>query len=91
MFVVQTETTMSAILESLKQYFENNTDEQIRSDWAEFAKYDSVGSKVNDFMNQSKLLYSEQPNVDNYWGYFCSNQIVTNPKYASDFFLTFKF
>jgi hypothetical protein len=86
LFVVQTQITMSAILESLKQYFENNTDEQIGSDWAEFVKYDSVGPKVDDFMNQSKLLFSEQPNDDNYWDYFFSNQIVTNPKFASDFF-----
>ena len=78
---------MSAILESLKRYFQNNTEEQIRKDWAEFAEYDKVGPKVDDFMTQSKLLFYEQSNINNYWEFFCSNQLVTNPKFASDFFL----
>ena len=77
---------MSAILESLKRYFQNNTEEQIRKDWAEFAEYDKVGPKVDDFMTQSKLLFYEQSNINNYWEFFCSNQLVTNPKFASDFF-----
>ena len=78
---------MSTILESLNQYFQNNTEEQIRKDWAEFAEYDKVGPKVDDFMTQSKSLFYEQSNVDNYWEFSCSNQLITNPKFASDFFL----
>ncbi|MDP4272662.1 MAG: hypothetical protein Q8907_00095 [Bacteroidota bacterium] len=77
---------MSTILESLKSYFQNNSREQIERDWAEFEKYDKIGLKVDEFLERCKLLY-EQDTKDTYWEYNCLNQIIKNPKFASDFFL----
>ncbi|WP_339740632.1 hypothetical protein [uncultured Sunxiuqinia sp.] len=48
---------MSTILDSLKSYFQDNSREQIEKDWAEYEKYDKIGLKVDESIEQSKLLY----------------------------------
>ncbi len=78
---------MSTILDSLKRYCQNNTEEQIREAWDAFEEYDKIGPNVDDFMAESKLLFYEQTKIDNYWEFFCSNQLITNPKFSSDFLL----
>tara|TARA_R110002050_G_scaffold138980_2_gene262941 strand:- start:107 stop:298 length:192 start_codon:yes stop_codon:yes gene_type:complete len=42
---------------SLKSYFQDNSREQIEKDWAEYEKYDKIGLKVDESIEQSKLLY----------------------------------
>lgn len=77
---------MSTILESLKLYFQSNSKEQIEKDWAESEKYDKIGPKIDEFLNQCNIFY-EIEMTNSYWEFSCSNQIVKNPKFASDFFL----
>jgi hypothetical protein len=78
---------MTTLLENLKLYFDTNSREQIETDWADLAKYDEIGLKVDDFWECCKLSYEPDPK-DSYWEYSCSNQIIENPKFASGFFFT---
>ena len=77
---------MGTILESLKRYFQDNTDKKIISDWSELKKYDEVGPLVVDFIIQTYMLFYEKSNTDKHWEFFYSNQLVTNPEFSSDFF-----
>lgn len=48
---------MGSLLENLKRYFEENTEEQIQKDWDDTAKYDEVNSPlVEDFVNNLKTM-----------------------------------
>lgn len=78
---------MRTILENLKLYFQNNSREQIEKDWAESEKYDKIGPTIDNFMLQSQLFY-ELEMKDSFWEYSCLNDIIENPKFASDFFLS---
>ncbi len=78
---------MSTVLENLKLYFQNNSREQIENDWAESEKYDKVGPTIDEFMHQSQFFY-ELENNDPFWEFSCLNQIIENPKFTSDFFLS---
>lgn len=75
---------MNTILENLKSYFQENSREQIEKDWAEFDEYDNVGPSVYWFLEQSRL-FCEPNKKEPFWGYYCSNQIIENPKFTSDF------
>lgn len=77
---------MKTVLETLKAYFKNVPEEQITKDWADTEKCDSVGSKVDDFLHQSKAFYETEVR-NSYWEFSCKNEILENPKFASDFFL----
>lgn len=56
-----------SILDKLKKYFETTPREQIEKDWADCAKYDNVGPKVDDFIKvqQEKSLLLNKDLVDN--------------------------
>lgn len=77
---------MSTILENLVKYFQNNSRTEIEKDWADSEKYDQIGPKVGDFLEQSKLFYVTEPQ-NSYWEFNCSNSIIKNPKFSSDFFI----
>ena len=77
---------MKTLLESLKLYFEKNSDNQILKDWNEFKEYDEIGPKVNDFLLQSKVFY-EIDIANPYWEYNNFNELIKNPKFTSDFLL----
>lgn len=81
---------MNTVLENLKLYFQNNSREQIEKDWAESEKYDKVGPSVDEFLHQSQFFY-EQESKDSFWEYSCSNHIIENPKFASDFSIILSF
>ncbi|MDY3363670.1 hypothetical protein JSO61_006985 [Riemerella anatipestifer] len=77
---------MKTVLEALKSYFQNTSVEQISKDWAETEKYDAVGPKIDEFLYQSRVFY-ETENQISHWEFSCKNEILENPKFASDFFL----
>lgn len=77
---------MKTVLENLKAYFQNSTDQQIVCDWGDTEKYDAVGPKIDDFLHQSKTFYDTEVR-NSYWEFSCQNEILENPKFASDFFL----
>ena len=77
---------MKTVLEALRFYFQNTSAEQISLDWADTEKYDVVGPKIDDFLYQSKVFY-ETETRNSYWEFNCKNEILENPKFASDFFL----
>ncbi|PSK98323.1 hypothetical protein [Cecembia rubra] len=76
---------MSTILENLVKYFQNNSRAEIDKDWADSEKYDQIGPKISDFLEQSKLFYVIEPQ-DSYWEFNCLNNIIKNPEFSSDFF-----
>ncbi|HAP96267.1 hypothetical protein [Epilithonimonas hominis] len=76
---------MKTIFEKLKLYFENNSEQQIIQDWSETEKYNSVGPKIDEFFHQSKIFYETEIR-NSYWEFSCKNEILENPKFASDFF-----
>ena len=39
---------MSKLTDSIKEYFDNNSDEQIRKDWNDLAEYDEINSPTID-------------------------------------------
>lgn len=77
---------MSTILENLKLYFQNNSEEQIKLDWAESVKYDDVGPKIDDFIQQT-IYHHKEENNENFWEFNPIDIIIKNPKFASDFFI----
>lgn len=77
---------MKTVFETLKAYFHNVPEHKIAQDWADTEKYDIVGSKIDDFIHQSKTFYETEVR-NSYWEFSCQNEILENPKFASDFFL----
>jgi hypothetical protein len=75
---------MNTILENLKLYFQNNSKEQIISDWAESEKYNSIGPKIDEFIEQTIYRHKIE-NDKEFWEFNSLNNIITNPKFASDF------
>ncbi len=75
---------MNTILENLKLYFQSNSKEQIISDWAESEKYNSIGSKIDEFIEQT-IYHHKIENNNEFWEFNSLNNIITNPKFASDF------
>jgi hypothetical protein len=75
---------MNTILENLKLYFQNNSKEQIISDWAESEKYNSIGPKIDEFIEQT-IYHHKIENDKEFWEFNSLNNIITNPKFASDF------
>lgn len=43
----------NTLLDSLKEYFANNTREQIEKDWKETEEWDNVGPTVKEFMENN--------------------------------------
>lgn len=43
----------NTLLDSLKEYFTNNTREQIEKDWKETEKWGKVGPTVDEFMENN--------------------------------------
>ncbi|ASS50443.1 MAG: hypothetical protein A3D31_12815 [Candidatus Fluviicola riflensis] len=41
---------MNTMLEEVKTYFRNTPQDQIDKDWAEYAKYDQIGPKVDELL-----------------------------------------
>lgn len=39
----------NSVLEKVRRYFEENSDEQIREAWDKYAEYDKIGPKVDEF------------------------------------------
>lgn len=75
---------MNTILENLKLYFQSNSKEQIISDWAESEKYNNIGPKIDDFIEQT-IYHHKIENNKEFWEFNSLNNIITNPKFASDF------
>jgi hypothetical protein len=50
--------------EKLKQYFEETPREKILEDWAKSAEFDNVGPTVDDFLNNTKKMYSEEEMIN---------------------------
>lgn len=75
---------MNTILENLKLYFQSNSKEQIISDWAESEKYNSIGPKIGEFIEQT-IYHHKIENNKEFWEFNSLNNINTNPKFASDF------
>ena len=76
---------MNAILEGLKQYFQNTDASQVLKDWAEFDEFNKIGPTIEEFMKQSSFMYKMDNNMSR-WK-FSSPTISQNPKFSSDFFL----
>jgi len=77
---------MSTVLEKLKLYFQKNSNEQIKKDWAESEKYDKIGTTVEEFMEQT-VFQHEIEFQEEFWTFNSFNKMTENPKFASDFFL----
>lgn len=77
---------MKTILEGLKSYFQHNSIEQIKKDWAETIEFDKIGPKIEDFITQSNYFY-ELEATGSYWEYSCASKIIKNPEFTPDFFL----
>lgn len=75
---------MGTILENLKLYFQSNSREKIISDWAESEKYDSVGPKIDEFIEQTSYHHKIENNEE-FWEFNSLNNNTENPKFASDF------
>jgi hypothetical protein len=75
---------MNTILEDLKLYFQSNSKEQIISDWAESEKYNSIGPKIDEFIEQT-IYYHKIDNNKEFWKFNSLNNNITIPKFASDF------
>lgn len=75
---------MKTLVDSLKLYFQNNSQNQITKDWKEYETYDEVGVKIDDFLHQSNLLY-EIENECSYWQFTSINKITKNPEFTPDF------
>ena len=84
---------MKTILENLKEYFDNTSEEQIAKDWKKTAKYDNVNSPtIEQFMlcsvsNSSQTANASKEEVKlgilhNVNGYWVSNEgTKENPNY----------
>ncbi|MBE7653948.1 hypothetical protein [Tenacibaculum finnmarkense] len=75
---------MTTILENLKLYFQNNSKEQIKKDWSESEKYNGIGPKIDDFIEQTIYHHKIKNNKD-FWEITSLNNITKNPKFTSDF------
>jgi hypothetical protein len=42
---------MNAILEQLKQYFDNTPRDIIKEEWNEFCSYDDIGPTIDEFLS----------------------------------------
>lgn len=77
---------MSTIFESLKSYFQKTPIDRIQSDWSKFEKYDKIGPTIDCFLTETKQCCELENSFLNPSHF---NQIIENPKFASDFFLYF--
>lgn len=77
---------MRTILERLQSYFQSTAHTQIDKDWKDCERYNNVGPLIDDFICQSKLFYEAEVR-NSYWEISCTDEILENPKFASDFFL----
>jgi len=50
---------MGNLLEDLKKYYTETSEEQIKKDWAKSEKYDQVGITVDDFIKINKSNMNE--------------------------------
>ena len=77
---------MGKLLDGLLSYFENNTQEQILKDWEAAEKWDDVGPKIDDFLEQLSNEIVYKPDIST-----ANTEISNNtpsPKFSSDFFLS---
>ncbi len=81
---------MSTILEKLKSYYKTSSPEQIKSDWNEFEKYDEIGPTIDEFLDQT-IYHHKIEHQEDFWGINSLNDIITNPKFTSDFFFNLDF
>ena len=78
---------METMLDRLKKYFENTSNEQVMKDWKQTEKYDEIDSpSIETFIRESKLLIEvgkleETLPPENFINNF------ENPNFSSDFFL----
>ena len=47
---------MKKVFESLKNYFENTSSEQIEKDWKELKKYNEIGPDIEEFLSVQKTI-----------------------------------
>ena len=76
--------TMDAILEQLKEYFNNTPRDVVEKEWREYDKYNKIGPTVNEYLayiNQI-LVKSEIKPIE-------STKIDETPNYYSEFFYNF--
>ena len=43
---------MKTILESLQDYFNNNTEEKVKKDWEDSEDWDNQGISIDEFLNK---------------------------------------
>jgi len=79
---------MSKLLNSIKKYFENNSQQQIIKDWSEFEEYDEIGLQIDEFEFQSNLFYKIETG-NSYWEFINMDELNENPEFTSDFLFKF--
>lgn len=75
---------MNAILEQLKEYFNNTPRDVIEKEWHEYDKYNEIGPTVNEylaFINQIIVKTKKKP--------IEPTKINETPNFYSEFFYTF--
>ena len=76
--------TMDAILEQLKEYFNNTPRDVIEKEWHEYDKYNEVGPTVNEYLAflDQILVKTERKPIE-------PTKINETPNFYSEFFYTF--
>lgn len=73
---------MNTVLEKLKQYFENKTQEEVLQDWNSLNHFDNIGPTVEDIIKVWSQEYNFTiPEENTHFNY------NHNPKKPSDFFI----
>ena len=58
------------MLQELKEYFNQNTDEQIKKDWDKSKEFDEIKPTVDEFLKNTNIMKKEICDCD----YFCQRQ-----------------
>jgi hypothetical protein len=51
---------MTDLVEKLRKYLSQNTDEQIRKDWEKSKEFDEIKPTVYDFLNSTNIICKEK-------------------------------
>lgn len=55
--------TNESIFQQLKEHFENTPEEELRKEWMRFNKYNSIGPKIDEWLNEVAQISPEHKAV----------------------------
>ena len=52
-----------SIFQRLRDYFNNTPEEELRKEWMEFSKYNSIGPEIDEWLNEVSQISPEHQAV----------------------------